>query len=88
MRFRGISLVYENLEFRRIRNCLKEKTKKQVTIVVGLFYSESADLKGPKFGSREFFLQMKKEGITYIKGLIKTINARKLFDYFRVSFLF
>ena len=45
MRFPGIRLVEQTEQkFRRIRDCLnRKKEKKQVTVIVGLFYSKSAD---------------------------------------------
>ena len=45
MRFPGIRFVEPTEQtFRRIRVCLKEKTRnKRVTVIVGLFSSKSAD---------------------------------------------
>ena len=43
IRFRGIGCLVEQTEqkFRRIQVCLKDK--KRVTVIVGFFYSKSAD---------------------------------------------
>ena len=44
MRFPGIRLVEQTeQQFRRIKVCSKEKKKKRVTVIVGLFYSKRAD---------------------------------------------